>query len=1002
MTPFWIVNFAEKDSIESFFATYWKAYLQASEEVSDGNRPFYLTDATAPDMTIDALRHTAIRLSVSQGEQQRLIPCFNNQMHDLNVFFLGDITTEATLTRLHRWAAELRHSLLGQQWGSLTDVRFYALLWRPELVTVEPGVDQRQRAFLNELSSLETLDINNRAFHHVLFLQSSDAATQKQQAMQRLCLTTLMMARSCRTLFLTGDRDPYRDVSSTGVFYESKTQREHEAFKLGQVLMADLAHSTAPEFYDESEAQQYVDAQTDFLQSLSPASIGRAVKSGCMPKSGEVDIDSFADQMQPPISPLSFKVWRVWREYYGQYIPSLKRHLVNNLRRSLVSFEDDYRARLYEQQYQVVKDRSRVLSDLVFAMFTHSDDDTTFRRVSLPQSQAVLARFRTKIEACASNQEAHVSAFEVSDEAERCAQRAANNGWSAKRVLETLDGRLSTLPLFNFARLVRLLMLMLMLGFALHFVLPVFGVDQLIASWIGAGVALLLLLSDFLVFTNKVRRIEALKRQYIAASIVEMRGRLDEEIIKCERKTLDEMLQYADWLRTERLDRLQDGLSVLPPSPFLFHESPVLQPLAGSAVTDSDDRLLIPNAATATTVPQADSGSFGRHPLLKGAPFGMVNVDHEAVPIADLVDDNKRASQRLLRQLMTEQLQVEAGVVRDADFQRHKFQSANHRSMLLMLDVSGSMSGQSVDDLKAYVHTLSSEHEVEWIAFNTDVVATSRESDNVDRLQAGGGTNYLPAFRRAVEMMRTSLYDDLVLISDGCPFEPIDALLADAKLFNQPLNTISIGSSAEGVLVQLAEATGGEEITVESLAQVKDVWDNQLRGRLTSYGQRQYTFGELMRIVHIEAMARLLRDFALRSLASVGIDIATALRDYGQPEALAEWEEATCQLCTLSQTAFTSQTMLHLSLADTPPAAADYVEQRVQQRVALSLLDPQRGLSAAHEPDTLAVLAAIRPVETIGDLLWADFSTTDASLSPDFDALMQGHPIVNIYHNPLK
>lgn len=1006
MTPFWIVNFTKKDSCESFFETYWQAYRQNNSAATEEDKFFLLTDATDEGLTDAALTTIATRLSVDIAGEKKLIPCFNNKMTDLNVFFLGDITDEATISHLHVWAATLRKGLLEKRWGSLTDIRFYTLLWRPESATASPGIPVASKGFLNELATLECLDINHRPFERVLFFQSSDTVDAKPLALERMYLATLHLARECRNIFMGTDSRTFVDACATGVFFESQIQREHEAYKLGQILMKDLANSTAPEFFDRDEAAAFVKKNAEYLGSLSPKAIGTAMKSG-MPKA--VDANQF--DIQRPCHPLNPKVGFVWREYFGKYIVGMKRNLVNSLRRELVRYEEDYRAKLYDNQYRYVSDRSEVLNNLVFEMFTSPVEDSKFQHVSVPQSMEVLARFREGIMAESRKGLNAVDAFEMDSTLERAASRASSNGWSAKHVLEVLTSRLRTLPVYNFARLTRLVMLILILGFGLYRLLFITGVGATDATWLGILLGIVALLIDLFIYTNKVRRIEALKQMYIAAMLVELKQRMEAEIVNCEKKTYEELLQYADWLRHERLERLQESLSVLTPPPFNFHESAVFQPLAGSiASNNTNTHLIIPSSKFNPDELRsaiATGGTFGKQSLITNAPFNKLSAEADSIPLTDMIDAHKDVAQRLVKNLMGEQRHVGASTVRDVDFQRHEHHAKLHETMLLLLDVSGSMEGQSLNDLKHYVKSLSGEHEVDWIAFESEVVTTSFDSDDVEHLTASGGTNYVPAIEKAAEMMQNRLFDDIVLISDGAPSETLEAVVKAAAALGQPLNTISIGDSGEKYLIELAHQTGGVEITVESLQQVKAKWNSEIRGTLVTHQGREYSFGQLMKIVHIEGCAQVLHTFTLGHIASAGLDIASTLFNYGNTAGLREWEDASSQHNTHSQTTSAGNATLYLSLGSTSDNASHYVEKRSSTGVAIqsaTTAHPDSNtLAASDEPDMIATLTSLRPMSHISDLLWVDFAATDRSLNiPVATLLPNGGTAVNIYNEPIK
>ena len=174
MTPFWIINFLEKDSCESFFNSYWNAILQ---KYSNGNLPlkfFYITKGWKDDMDKKKLEEIArMRLAMdTEDGKDRLIPAFTKRdSNEINVIFIGDITQEKTIERFHIWAAYLRQQFIEKRWSTITSVSMYGILLRPETIVANDSVlTNKVKAFLNELNTLESMDINHRPFDRVLFI----------------------------------------------------------------------------------------------------------------------------------------------------------------------------------------------------------------------------------------------------------------------------------------------------------------------------------------------------------------------------------------------------------------------------------------------------------------------------------------------------------------------------------------------------------------------------------------------------------------------------------------------------------------------------------------------------------------------------------------------------------------------------------------------------------------------------------------------------------------
>ena len=120
----------------------------------------------------------------------------------------------------------------------------------------------------------------------------------------------------------------------------------------------------------------------------------------------------------------------------------------------------------------------------------------------------------------------------------------------------------------------------------------------------------------------------------------------------------------------------------------------------------------------------------------------------------------------------------------------------------------------TIQDLKNVVLELQQRSEVEWIAFDHDLVSTSFEGGKIEDLKGEGGTSYVPAIKKAVEYLQNNYADKIILISDGEPSEGLDAILQAAKELNQPLNTITISNFLDGY----------ENGTVAIMKDIVSVW----------------------------------------------------------------------------------------------------------------------------------------------------------------------------------
>ncbi len=156
----------------------------------------------------------------------------------------------------------------------------------------------------------------------------------------------------------------------------------------------------------------------------------------------------------------------------------------------------------------------------------------------------------------------------------------------------------------------------------------------------------------------------------------------------------------------------------------------------------------------------------------------------------------------------------------------HLQQKVPARDIVFVLDISGSMAGTSIDQAKASLITAldrltaMDRFNIIWFNNETDslfsqaVTATTQNKNNakkyVDKLQAGGGTEMLPAMKLALSGNKEfSRFKQIVFLTDGNIsnesqlFEVIDNKLGNNRLF-----TIGIGSAPNAYFMRKAANKG--------------------------------------------------------------------------------------------------------------------------------------------------------------------------------------------------
>ncbi len=156
----------------------------------------------------------------------------------------------------------------------------------------------------------------------------------------------------------------------------------------------------------------------------------------------------------------------------------------------------------------------------------------------------------------------------------------------------------------------------------------------------------------------------------------------------------------------------------------------------------------------------------------------------------------------------------------------HLQQKVQARDVILVLDISGSMSGTSIDQAKASLITaldgLTSIDRFNIIWFNdqTDrlfskAIAATTQNRNIakrfiDRLEAGGGTEMLPALKLALsDQEEFSRFRQVIFLTDGNISNEAELFdVIDRQLGNNRLFTIGIGSAPNAYFMRKAANKG--------------------------------------------------------------------------------------------------------------------------------------------------------------------------------------------------
>lgn len=1023
MNPLWIIDLTGTTNVvASFFQEFWEAYKTNSGVYTPPW--YYITNAeelgiqkkdsndgssliTIKKTIHDIIENHSKLLTVDIGGLKKKIQYpFESSPNVLNVVFVGDISSIYTQQYFHLLAAELRVLLLDEdhKWTNIPNVFFYGMLYRPETVTIGGNLTEIEKVFLHQLHNLSALNINARPYNNILFFQSQES--EKIEMIKAMSLSALHLTYGDENVLSHFQKDgnikTFLSAGVAGVYFEQTVQNQQEAFLLGHTLMDAFINNSSDVFLNKEVASRYVDSEPEFLDnSLSESHILKELISN----TDNIHYDKLI--FEADVTPGNWSLKKVWKNYYNDFILNLKKDIVNKTRFELLSIEEFYKEKVVENQVKWINEKTKEIEDSVFNVFK---SDSPQPQCSLHQASEVVIQCKEritslqnyyennkdsgiKISDSSNKTEKKYTPFILTDEYQKALEvslesnpKNEKGNINEKVVLDQLESQLKTHPVFLLSMLLRALLIGVMLIFTgiplVKFLSPnIINLELLSNNTYVLGFILFLfpILLYFWRYRSYTQRLKSLKEQYIALSLSNLNSRVGEFLKVVISDSYNQLVEFCDWLKDKRIEEgLRQQLGVISPPMFSFQQNDYFQPLLINNVVISEqskflikpkniskDDKLKENSSILT------SGKFEGNVLLSKTPDFKVKLKESDKKLSELTDMDKM---ELIRNLMAEKAVIFQSIEEQLDLRKMRIASINDKTLLL--DVSGSMSGQPLEQLKKVVKELKENYKdkIRWIAFSNEAKSDTDLSDDLERVNEvkSGGTEYVPAFMKVKEMHDKGelSFDKIVIISDGCPGD-VDAALLKAKELGKPVDVIyigSVGDSGETYLKKIAQETGGQQITVDKASEIEVEVSRGLEIMIKTGDTGNFRFCELLKKGHVEGCAIALQGYGEKIMISAEYSIENILETMGNDAGIKSWFQKSAPTCTIIPGLGYVENKIFFKSTDKKvgKSQTDLFEKRMHP-ISLSA-DTNK---FPRTPDILASIISVRPLENgLRDLEW--------------------------------
>lgn len=836
----------------------------------------------------------------------------------LDIYVIGDLKNP--LTRSHFNALIHKLKQLNQDpitsWiGTNTSTYYYGLLWMPKNLDVKGFLTEDDKQFLNQTHNFQQVS-DDYLYDNIFLFQSDIDEESKKESFESMALGILSISATAYSndigKYQQNKKQLIFNAKASGIFYESEVHKEQQGFILSDVLLNAFKNEKSAPFVDLNNIDTHV-SMCPLIKDglLNPEQINASlIKDNSIIEDNEIE-ENILKANQPSVSDF-WNPTKLWNQYYNGFLVNLKKNIINSVKQTLYWRLMKYQQLVELNTSQWIQEKSADLENHVFSIFNEHDPAAN---CSLQQLIGIAKGLDSKIKneeqkflsdnktiPSIADANSRFAAFPLSEKYLNALTTAKaiygtdqNDNIDEKKALETLETHISNHPVIYLAQVIRAVLIALCLLFIsipffkflcsgdnpiLNF--PVLGKYPVIGGGIAACITLV-------IFIWKSRQYTKRLKSYIEQYIAVLWHKTNNEAYQFNQTKVtecyDQLKNFSEnWLIKEKIqNKLIDGLFSELPRNFNFQSNKWFQPLLSSPTDVKENK-----PDDAVTV-QLKSGIFDGLPLIpeNKIPSPNVNLPTGERLISELSLDDKMA---LIRKLMKEEIKVNKVISDQLDIVEPPFVS------LLLLDVSGSMRGDSFNKLVDIVERLKNDYKdkIRWIAFSTDA-KTDEECNN--EIPKDFGFTFLDKALEKVKQIDFA-YDKVILVSDGAPSDENgralkgNALLETtnkAKSIGKPIDVIFIGeknTNGEKYMLTIAEETKGIP-----LSDTIDVLEEKMKKNLSvkyhlADADKKLTFDKLLKMAHIDACSEALFESCKKQLTQMNYSIEQMMTTYMDADGL--------------------------------------------------------------------------------------------------------------------